>query len=209
MTTSIYVLNLSGSATPARLQLDPGLFPLLGGSPSTIAAVGDVPDKDALILYIVDHAVPNGLAVGGGGILPEAVLAKAIRDQRKALPTLLIWDICFAKSFLVIPSIEPWGDNFVHVFSCAAHERTWHTGKAAAPPMQTLFSTELRKAMETLRLRGGSFEWAAVENELQSQLRPIQTPTVTPQTSLQPYQFQLCPQPSATSADSFVSTLGV
>ncbi|HMI86332.1 MAG TPA: hypothetical protein VK550_19695 [Polyangiaceae bacterium] len=147
------------------------------------------PDTDPLILYIVAHGIPNGV-IREGIKVSDVSLAKTIRHHRRGAATLIVWDVCFAKSFLKVAHLGKWPSNYVHIFSCQAHERTWQvSGKGSQK--QTLFSTELRAALGRLKTSGKAKTWGKLEEQLQTQLYPIQTPSIHPKNRSRLQHFDL------------------
>src|SRR5207244_1924485 len=140
-----------------------------------------------LVLHIVGHAVPNGLTPTlNGKRLDETTLAAAITERRGNEPTLIVWDVCFAKSFLHVPRVR-WGRNYVHIFSCQAHERTWHNGTNKR--RRTLFSEVLKGAIR--RPKDDPLTWRSLQQGLREELDAIQTPEVHPMGNLTPQAFGL------------------
>jgi hypothetical protein len=207
MTTPSFVLNLSPATivTPGkptqRIELRIYDTTALGLPPDFLShakhieradeiPVGRVTADDPIILYIVAHGVPNGV-MNRRRLVDEKALAKKIIQRRKEAPTLIVWDVCFAKSFLQIEGLgDLWTRNYVHIFCCEEYERTWQMGKATNPPGQTLFSKELREALGALRgqrLRS----WTTLERQLQEQLGSLQTPSIHPKNGLSANRFVL------------------
>jgi hypothetical protein len=207
MTTPSYVLNLSPvtivtKGKPTK-RIDLRIFDTaaLGLPPDFLSRAAEIerPEEipegrfttdDPIILYIVAHGVPNGI-MNRRRLVDEKALAKKIIRQRKEAPTLIVWDVCFAKSFLQIEGLrDSWTPNYVHIFCCEEYERTWQTGNATKPPRQTLFSKELREALGALngqRLQS----WTTLEEKLQDQFGLLQTPSIHPKDGLQPDRFVL------------------
>jgi hypothetical protein len=188
MTTTLCILNLSANERP--LAVDPTIVPT-----STIHSPKDVPADDKLVLYIVGHGIQHGMVdATSGKIWDESELFAAIQSRRKCLPTVLAWDTCFAESVLHIgsqnvmapASIVPayangWPANFLHVFSCLAFERTWHSGAKATEPSITSFSREFAKAVRDLQKETeGQFDWNALQIRLRHQYESIQRPRIVP-----------------------------
>ena len=207
MTTSTFVLNLSPATivTPGRptqrIELRVHDTTALGlpldflSDAKHIERADEIPAgrviaDDPIILYIVAHGVPNGV-MNRRRLVDEKALAKKIIQRRRDAPTLIVWDVCFAKSFLQIKGLgDRWTHNYVHLFCCEEYERTWQMGNATRPPGQTLFSKELREALGALggqRLRS----WTTLERQLQAQLWPLQTPSIHPKNGLQANRFVL------------------
>jgi hypothetical protein len=191
MKTSFYVLNLTSPERTITTKL-------IGVAKSNeIRTLSDIPGAEEapgrVVLYVVGHAVPNGLIGASGAVLPEADVATAIQKRRGYAPTLIVWDVCFAKTLLEITGAAPWTDNFVHVFSCQSYERTWHLGPASrldsSEERPTMFSMQLTDAVRAL---GSGASWEMLESELRKRLSPIQRPEITPKPSfLQPADFEL------------------
>ncbi|HMJ54956.1 MAG TPA: hypothetical protein VK540_22930 [Polyangiaceae bacterium] len=169
---AICVLNMSNDLSASQLVLG------AVAGPEPIKDPAAIPETDPLVLYVVGHAIPNGLFVtaapgAAATRVSEAVVAHAIAARRGNQPTLVIWDTCFAASFLAIPNFT-WTDNFVHMFSCQAHERSWHSGGV---DKVTLFSDKLKAALVVCR-EAGACTWTALEDELRKQLGNLQTPQI-------------------------------
>jgi hypothetical protein len=184
--TPICILNLTHSDAQQNIQPAPLSF---GAPQTTIRDPGAIPNDGPLILYIVGHAVPNGLLGDPNNrVLKEEDLATDIQRKRGSYPTLIIWDVCFAKSFLAIPRVD-WSNNYVHIFSSQSYERSWHTGQTAGkPPRQSIFSTELEGAIITCK-REGTLTWRALEGQLRAQLGQLQKPAISPQEGPPPQLF--------------------
>jgi hypothetical protein len=198
MNTTICILDLSDPKRP--LAADSKRL----GAVQTKTVLGDIPgpQQESLVLYVVGHGVQHGLVDSGGKILDEGLVAAKIRERRKGLPTLIVWDVCFAESMLkigqgaaplgVLPADESsWPSNFVHIFSCRSFERTWHAGRPSTKPPTaaiTVFSQELGKAAAELP-KGATFE--QLETSLQSQLDGIQKPRIVPLEPRKPDDFEL------------------
>jgi hypothetical protein len=196
MKTSFYVLNLTAlNETTRNKKLTAKLVGV--DKANQISSLSDIPDvattPGALVLYVIGHAVPNGLIGPNNAILPEADVAKTIQKRRQYSPTLIVWDVCFAKSLLEITGAAPWTDNFVHIFSCQSYERTWHLGPPSSlessKDRPTLFSIELSAAVEALPVNAS---WEMLEAALQERLSPAQRPEIKPKPPLpQPADFDL------------------
>lgn len=203
MTARLYVLNLSDSKKP--LHTVPDLT--FGGETKEITDPNQIPDdKEPLILYILAHAVPDALVspalqqfltrmrkfTGSSELIPEDVFAAFVKQRRGTNKTVIIWDLCFARSFEEIRA--GWvGMPYVHIFSCAAYEQGWHTGAATTPPRQTLFSMALKKAIEL-----GFKTWRDLESQLTEHLADVQQPSIPVHPS--PAEFGLAPPPALTTA---------
>ena len=209
MNTALSILNLS-APDPHRLAPD-GRF---DDSARTIGSPGDVSGGTAaldspgqtppgtteqfLILYVVGHGVQHGLIDSQERILDEVDVAREIQTLRKGRPTLVIWDVCFAKSMLQVgkPSkggppggmhleaplpkdANSWPKNFIHIFSCRAFERTWHNGRETSPA-RTVFSTVLCEVVAELERRDRNFTWEQLEKKLRAQFR-VQQPSIVKQ----------------------------
>ena len=186
MTASLRVLDLSGySPSKQALALAKDVF--FDASPQPLASKADLQTTDPLILYIVGHAFPDALVApalqslmqdgqttgNGKGIVRESSFASFLKEQRGRNPTLIIWDICFAKSFAQINGNE-WGDfPYVHIFACEKYEQTWHSGDTSDPPRQTLLSMALQGATA----RGAFENWAELQQRLEDRL-PLQRPSI-------------------------------
>lgn len=163
-----YLLNLSNKKN--KLTIDPGLGKFEPLTDPTQIPAG----PEGMTLYIIGHAVPNGLFDGQGRSWPETVIAEEIRKKRDEKYTLIVWDVCFAQSFQQIGDTGSWPPNkYVHIFSCQAHERTWHSPKAGETA-ETLFSAELAKALGGEKLA----DWEVLQARLREQLGNLQKPTI-------------------------------
>ncbi|HMJ57208.1 MAG TPA: hypothetical protein VK540_34300 [Polyangiaceae bacterium] len=161
-----HLLNLSFGKQ--RLSAEPLL-----GEPVPVAAIDDFPEPSAepLILYILGHAAPDEL-LEGDVARPDHSIATAIESWRGNASTLLIWDVCFAKSFLNIERDEPWNTNYVHVFACQRYERAWHHG---GQQNHTIFSTALHNALEQFRNEPNHLSWDGLTLLLNANLGGLQT----------------------------------
>jgi hypothetical protein len=198
MNTTLCILDLSDPKRP--LAADPKRL----GAGQTKTLLGEIPGakQESLVLYVVGHGVQHGLVDSGGEILDEGLVAAKIKERRKGLPTLIVWDVCFAESMLKIGSgaaprgvssgdENSWPSNFIHIFSCRSFERTWHAGRPSTKPPTaalTVFSQELGKAVAALPA-GATFK--QLETSLQSQLDGIQKPRIVPLEPHRPDDFQL------------------
>jgi len=183
---TLCILNLANSRSPGRVDADINKFADLS-APNRIGTPGDIPVSDApLVLYIVGHAVPNGLIDTNGDVLDEVELAKIIREKRDDKPTLIVWDVCFAKTFLQLADSGRWPDNYVHVFSCQEYERTWHAGKKDG--RKSFFSTAFRQACQE---KTGKPTWDGIQERLREAFGSIQTPEVSYPRAYEPDLFKL------------------
>jgi hypothetical protein len=170
------VLNLTSSGQHSSTSLSVG--PLSFG----VKRFPDIFDfkkipahQGPLILYIVDHAVPDALLVrratgSPNDVIPEPTVADAVIRRRRENPTLIIWDLCYARSFERIKGYK-WSDKpYVHIFGCEAHEQSWHTGGGVR---QTLLSMALQAS-----LNSGVRSWDTLENKLNDLLAPVQRPSI-------------------------------
>jgi hypothetical protein len=189
----VYTVNFSGDGV-AKIQLAPLDF---ADAPIPIRDFAELPRTGALILYIVAHAVPNALKLSPPNLrLLEASLVEQLAkvrggdpakirvqdpaevrledpaQSRKAPPTLVILDACFAQTFQEIAG-GAWPKEFGLIFSCRAFERAWHSG---APLRQSLFSDALNRAMAVCLNKGST---ATLEIELKATLGELQVPVVT------------------------------
>ena len=172
MTIQFCVLNLTKSA-PESKQLNVDHLSL--GDKKELDSADEIPKDGQLILYIVGHAVPDALLVSDEGLVPEDQLVATLMDRRGSRPTLIIWDFCFARSFERVKN-PGWRERpYVHIFSCEAHEQSWHTGSGppARPPRRTLFSLALQRVVDE-----GYRDWADLENKLQRLLGHVQHPRI-------------------------------
>jgi hypothetical protein len=138
--------------------------------------------KGSIILYIVGHAIPDGLFDETGKLLPEQVVAEAIKKVRDGdgKSTVIVWDVCYATSFLHIDdgasndARKQWGANYVHVFACQDYELTLFRDDGT-----TQFSEQLVDAVDQLnRLKSNDWKWSDLEARLQEQFGTLQTPDI-------------------------------
>jgi hypothetical protein len=190
MTAKIFVLDLNPPATEPhkRLELAEGFF--FNEVPQVSTDTTKIPTSaEPLILYILGHAFPDALEAANfapfvqgaqtdSGLISDEDFAKFVKSKRGDSPTLIIWDICFANSFERMPGAG-WEDKpYVHVFSCAKHEQTWHTGypeNASGPRPQTLFSIALKQ----VTAEGPFSTWEELELRLNQKLSPLLHPSIT------------------------------
>ena len=220
MATPLYVLDLNNPDKPAEhVRLADGVF--FGTNPDRDKVITDprqIPTSGRLILYILGHAIPDALVVpaltqyiasrqtvsGGNSLLPEQAFAEFLIEQRGDNNTLIIWDLCFARSFELNAGPRWTSKPYVHIFGSAAHEQAWHTGD---PSRETLFSLALKEATAP----GNGFErWQELEDRLKGHLQPVQHPSIVGQ--LLPADFGLPPPqsmaaPLATSGTAQTSSL--
>lgn len=170
--TSICILNLSAP------RIDPVPFSFADSVMKT-SVPAEIPAGEPLVLYVVAHGIPDGLLVGTPPVqLSEAELVGAIKHRRGEVPTLIVWDLCFAKTFLNLDGVS-WPQNYAHLFSCEAHERTWHEGeRAGGQAPQSLFSKHFEQAIQTCK-QARTLSWPSLEEELQRLFGRIQHPTVS------------------------------
>jgi len=212
MKTSICVLNLSPAHLDDTLEIHPATFvsvpdALRSGRVCTIQHLRDIPhgmraSAPPLILYILGHGVPNGVR-SRGETISEAELADAIIERRGSAPTLIVWDICFAKSLMDVARLRTpasmkkrgptcdWPPTYVHIFSCEAHERTWQMGNGKRSPALTVFSKDLQAALGELVSASGFSSWRKLEKRLQDRLAPLQKPFIHPKDGIQPATFNV------------------
>jgi hypothetical protein len=173
-----------------------------GGTTVRIEHPRDIPvDDGPLVLYIVGHARPDVLLVprgdGATGILTEKELVETVLKRRRNNPTLIIWDLCYARSFETQRRASWAGKPYVHIFSCESFEESWHTGEKGwegAPPRCTLFSLALEKA-----LADGAATWGELRDRVQILLGHVQHPRVL--LPLGPADFGLRASTKEASAD--------
>ena len=153
------------------------------GIPTPINDLSEIPSSLPAAVYIVGHAVPNGLRNLKGQLVDEGTVARQLvsRDAN----TLVIFDICFAEAFEQIPNFN-WPDRIGRIYSCLKHERTWHNGDELAPARQSLFSRELNKAMAPC-IAVDSFD--SLQSSLITSFGDLQTPLVTVKPPLRPSTF--------------------
>jgi len=179
MKACLYVVNLSGPLArsagqqPRNSSFHP-IAALVNGAPSMqdfakLRTDNALLIKEPLVLYIVAHAVPNGLIDANGETIQEIEVAKLIQQKRGDLPTVIVWDVCFAGSFLDIPGCADWSSNYVHIFACQDFERTWQKKGV------TQFSEALKAALDALP---SEKDWERLDAELQKQLGTLQTPDI-------------------------------
>ncbi|HMI86338.1 MAG TPA: hypothetical protein VK550_19725 [Polyangiaceae bacterium] len=164
--------------------------PLIDSPVQTSAKV----TEQFVILYVVGHGVQRGLVDGKGVIVEEEDVANEIKKLRNGHPTLIVWDVCFARSMLKIGASaqHSWPANFIHVFSCQPFERTWHSGPGATPA-RTVFSSVLCDVVAELDAQSkGLFDWKQLEQRLQTEFGWTQKPTIEPvDAKWQPRDFEL------------------
>src|SRR5688500_8327970 len=98
--TSICILNLSAP------RIDPVPFSFADSVMKT-SDPREIPAAGPLVLYVVAHGVPDGLLVGTPPVrISESELVAAIKQRRGEMPTLIVWDLCFAKSFLSLDGVS-------------------------------------------------------------------------------------------------------
>ena len=190
MSMSFCLLNMSSPSK--RLNIDPALGQLV----ESINSTTDIPARDPLILYIVGHAVPDGLMVPGGPddangtTISDAVVAEEIRAKRGAQNTLIIWDVCFAKSFLQTSGAQSWGPNYVHIFACQSYERTWNAGPSSSPSRKTSFSTGLQQTLAN-QTSQAPLSWDSLNVQLNAHFAGLQTAEIYTTGTLRPSDFPL------------------
>jgi hypothetical protein len=199
MDTTLCVLNLSDP----NARLTPDLGPNAASKLQSIASPADMPQGGSLILYVVGHGLGNAFIRSDATILDEKEVATTIQSRRRSAPTLIVWDTCFARSFLNIDGAADWPKNFVHLFSCRSFERTWHDERPANGPAVTRFSTTLRDAVLDLHQKDPNFHWGALESKLKAAFQSgpddnpdlrwaMQEPSIHPlTTALRPSHFRL------------------
>jgi hypothetical protein len=223
MTAKLFVLNLNdpNAETHQRLELAEGFF--FNEKPKVSADLTEIPgDAEPLILYILGHAFPDALVTptltpfvqskrtisGSNGFVSEEDFAAFLKKVRGNHPTLIIWDVCFAKSFARMTGAG-WADKpYVHVFSCESYEQTWHTGypkDASGSAPQTLFSIALKEATA----EGPISTWDELATRLNQKLLPLQHPSIVlPNTPyrVEPAAFGL-PEPKPKPKPSIIDTV--
>jgi hypothetical protein len=190
--TPIYVRIVSTETTPITVAM------FTFGSPiHLISEFDQLPKSGPAVLYIAAHAVPNALRRKDGGLLSEEDLFKEL-EGRAGLPTLVVFDLCFAKSFSKIPSF-PWPANFGLIFSCLEHERTW-SRDLDAKSRQSLFS----EAFNTeVNLCIAKRDFSDLQSNLVARFDGIQTPFVeASQALLREVFFGAAASSGTTSASS-------
>jgi Caspase domain len=186
---TIYVRNVTSN--PKRIRDPQFTF----GTSVEIKAFDELPQNGPAILYILAHAVPNGLRVENSKILKELTLAKELLAARKSQPTLVIFDACFADSFDDIPDFT-WPEEFGLIFSCLAHERSWND-EVDESTSESVFPQALDAAISVCR-RAGSFE--GLKDALLSSLTAPQTPVVRASDALLLQLLSAPPGPASKSA---------
>jgi hypothetical protein len=223
MSTPLYVLNLNNPNTPPdkHLRLADRFF--FGTNPDLDKIITDprqIPKTGTLILYILGHAIPDALVVptlaqyvvsrqavsGGDSLLAEQAFAEFLMERRGDNRTLLIWDLCFARSFELNAGPGWTTKSYVHIFGSTAYEQAWHTGD---PSRETLFSLALKEATAP---GNGLQEWKQLEVRLKELLKSVQQPSIVGE--LLPSDFGLPPPqsvaaPLATSVAAQTSSLAV
>jgi hypothetical protein len=113
----------------------------------------------------------------------EGALAAQIRERRDhSRGTLIIWDVCYAKTFAEIGDVRfhEWPPNYVHLFSCQSHERTWLRQSADGGSV-SLFSEQLAAVLEERPAT-----WPALQRSLRNRLGALQTPEVVYRAPFEP-----------------------
>jgi hypothetical protein len=179
-----HLLKLSRGGS--KLEVDPAL-----GAPEPVVRLADIPlrgSDDPLILYILGHAAPDELFEGTQK-LQDVDVAEAIENRRGDANTLLIWDVCFAKSFLNLQREKPWTTNYVHIFASQRYERAWHQG---GDTNRSIFSTALCNALQMLR-HERQLSWEGLTLLLNSHLGGLQTAEISHwgQATAKDFQAQL------------------
>ena len=146
-----------------------------------------IPSRGVLTLYVLGHAAPNELK-DGNRLVSEQTLADAIMRRRRTPPTLIVWDVCYSKSFRTIGDrpFQHWGKNFVHIFSSQAYERTW-LGTGTGKPV-SFFSTQL---VDALKAGQRPSTWSDLEKRLRARFGNLQTPEIVSYNRSTPAQFAL------------------
>ena len=177
MPVNLCVLNLSEEKK--RLEI---VEPPVDGSIEHTNDPNEIPDgEDPLILYVVGHAVPDALLLlsrrgvygSSNNILPERAFAEVVKKNRAGKKTLVILDLCYAKSFADMSGGGWAGLPFALIFGCELYEQAWNTGPSASPARQTLLSIALDAA-----IRRGVPDWEALEKVLQESLGNVQHPSI-------------------------------
>jgi hypothetical protein len=163
----IYVRIVSTEAKPISITM------LTFGNPVTlISGFDQLPRSGPAILYIVAHAVPNALRLENGQLFDEKALAEALQ-YRAGLPTIVVFDACFAKSFSQIPEFS-WPAKFGLIFSCMEHERTWGRD-LDTKSRQSLFSEAFNTEVNLCRAKR---DFSDLQSNLVTHFDGIQTPFV-------------------------------
>lgn len=177
-TTTIYTWDLSNRKFGIIELADPAF-----GKRNPIATLDDLPESGSIVVYIVGHAVPNGLRDQTGNIVPEKTIAE--RLARRTGNTLVMFDICFAEAFEKIDDFK-WPDRIGRIYSCREYERTWHNGDTLPPPRQSLFSRELNRALPAC-IASDSF--SDLEASLIAAFGGLQRPRIVVKPPLRPSTF--------------------
>jgi hypothetical protein len=144
------------------------------GSSTPILALEELRGKaEPLVLYILAHAIPDGLKTGPNTLLDEATLVRELLHLRGQQPTVVIFDMCFAESFESIAQVT-WPDTFVRIYCCKKHERTWHTGETRER-RQSIFSGHLNKTILECRQLG---DYSQLQAKLGKIYSGLQTPVI-------------------------------
>jgi len=177
-----HLLNLSTGAK--NLNVHPCL-----GQPEAITDLANIPQKDRkepLILYILGHAAPDELFVGDRKV-EDTEIMNSIEKARTDAKTLLIWDVCFAKSFLNTSRQQPWPSNYVHMFACQRYERSWHQG---GKRNETTFSAVLCEALQEYKPQQDELTWEGLGLLLNSKFGHTQTADIVHLGQLTVQDFQ-------------------
>jgi hypothetical protein len=176
MTTHIYTLNLTSLK-----------FGLIGVAPFTFGQYIKLTDLEQLqeetgaaVVYIVGHAIPNGLRDAKDNTMSEEQIARQL-DARKG-KTLVIFDVCFAGALEEIEGFRWPDDRIGRIYSCKSYERTWN----GDPNHQSLFSVELNRALPDY-VKRDSFD--GLDKTLQAAFGGLQTPEVRVSEPLRPSTF--------------------
>jgi hypothetical protein len=195
MGSKLYIINLSGEkGSKRRVEVDPDLD--FGGGRVERLDLSQLPeDKEPIVLYIVGHALPDEIFVNGVRV-SEVELVKRITDARKNNSTLIIWDLCHARSFERNSSRGWGGSSHVLIFACQSYEEAWHSGPSTPLPRQTLFSIALKEAKNGASNDGGFRHWSALEEQLRGLLEPLQRPSIRFRKGSAPNVFGLGSKPA-------------
>jgi hypothetical protein len=153
-------------------------------------------EVDPVILYILGHAAPDLLQVGSG-LISDQEIARKIRESRGGAATLLIWDVCFAKTFLDTSPPGYLPPRCVHLFACQSYERTWKKNRNTNV---SNFSDALWQVLEQYRSIPGKLEWNNLTYALNSVLRGLQIAEIADPSAVTVALFrnQLFDMPDAT-----------
>jgi hypothetical protein len=171
--TPIFTLNLT-SQKLGRISVEPFTF----GQSVPIRDLKQLEEVTGpAVVYIVGHAIPNGLRDANDNIISEEQIARQL-DAREG-ETLIIFDVCFAGALEEISGFRWPDDRIGRIYSCENYERTWN----GDPNHQSLFSVELNRALPAYIKRDC---FTGLDKTLQAAFGGLQTPVVRVDDSLLP-----------------------